>query len=310
MAKHPRLHRRGAVWYHRAAIPTDIKNTYPKTEEVFSLRTTDYKAAVKRVRVAAAEVDRKFDEHRREMARQSAAAEQQMDDLTPEQIKRIESTYLSHLLDEDEETRISAFEGTSFEERSELVEALQEGNRHDYARGQSDAFFEWEAQEVLTWDNVNLPIAPDSPGFRKVVRALQAASILAAEAVARRNRGDVVETPPMPAKEPSTEPNQAPAHVASEGPLLSSLVAEWIAEKSRTSWVPKTENEHRIWMGHFIAVTGDRPLPAYGKAEARAFKGHAHEPPRKLGQARPSEGRPDRRGCREGEGVRFAADER
>ncbi|MEQ8321851.1 MAG: hypothetical protein RH946_16425 [Rhodospirillales bacterium] len=42
MPAHPRLYRRGATYYHRAAIPVDIKDTYPKSEETFSLGTKDH----------------------------------------------------------------------------------------------------------------------------------------------------------------------------------------------------------------------------------------------------------------------------
>ena len=64
---HTRLSRRGATYYHRAAIPKDIRDTYPKTEETFSLRTKDYDEALKRVRIAAVEVDQRFEEHRRQL---------------------------------------------------------------------------------------------------------------------------------------------------------------------------------------------------------------------------------------------------
>ncbi|MEP3301265.1 MAG: DUF6538 domain-containing protein, partial [Roseibium sp.] len=46
MSGHPRLYRRGATFYHRAAIPVDIKSSYPKAEETFSLRTKDFREAV------------------------------------------------------------------------------------------------------------------------------------------------------------------------------------------------------------------------------------------------------------------------
>jgi len=55
--------------------------------------------------------------------------------------------------------------------------------------------------------------------------------------------------------------------------LLSIAVEEWIQEKIRGSWVPKTENEHRVWMGHFIDVIGDCPIDAYSKTDARVYKG-------------------------------------
>ncbi|MDX9860435.1 MAG: hypothetical protein RBS99_05910 [Rhodospirillales bacterium] len=58
------------MYYHRAAIPVDIADTYPKTEETFSLKTPDYQEALKLVRVAAVEVDKRFEQHRRQRMRQ------------------------------------------------------------------------------------------------------------------------------------------------------------------------------------------------------------------------------------------------
>lgn len=49
MPGHPRLYRRGAVYWHRAAVPVDIKDTYPKAEDTFSLRTKDHREALKLV---------------------------------------------------------------------------------------------------------------------------------------------------------------------------------------------------------------------------------------------------------------------
>ena len=65
MTGHTRLYRRGAVYYHRASIPNDIKDTYGKAEETFSLRTKDHAEALRLVRLAAVKVDGLFEEHRR-----------------------------------------------------------------------------------------------------------------------------------------------------------------------------------------------------------------------------------------------------
>ncbi|WP_338604819.1 DUF6538 domain-containing protein [Desulfoferula mesophila] len=87
MPGHPRLYRRGAVYYHRAAIPVDIKDTYPKAEETFSLGTKDYNEALKRVRIAAVEIDRRFDQHRHKLQQQASAPI--LDELTEFQIKQL-----------------------------------------------------------------------------------------------------------------------------------------------------------------------------------------------------------------------------
>ncbi|WP_439648204.1 DUF6538 domain-containing protein [Albidovulum sediminis] len=95
MPGHTRLYRRGAVYYHRAAVPQDIVATYGKREETFSLKTRDHAEALRRVRVAAVEVDRKLDEHRLRLTRQQRPV---LSELTPEQISTFKATYLHHLL--------------------------------------------------------------------------------------------------------------------------------------------------------------------------------------------------------------------
>lgn len=103
---HTRLARRGAVYYHRAAVPQDIRDSYPKAEETFSLKTKDRAEALRLVRLAAVEVDRRFDEHRRRISRERAEI---LDDLTPEQLAKAKAAYHRHLLEEDEDIRLDGF---------------------------------------------------------------------------------------------------------------------------------------------------------------------------------------------------------
>jgi len=60
MHRHTRLYRRGAMYYHRAAPPSDVKNTYPKSEETFSLKANNYDEALRLLRIAAIQVDERF----------------------------------------------------------------------------------------------------------------------------------------------------------------------------------------------------------------------------------------------------------
>ena len=83
MPGHTRLYRRGATYYHRAVVPKDIIATYGKREETFSLGTKDHAEAARKVRLAAVEVDRRFDEHRRRLKH---AEEPALAELTPQQI--------------------------------------------------------------------------------------------------------------------------------------------------------------------------------------------------------------------------------
>ncbi|AKI02259.1 phage integrase family protein [Hoeflea sp. IMCC20628] len=260
MPGHPRLFRRGATFYHRAAIPADIKATYPKTEETFSLKTKDYREAVRRVRIQAARIDRLFEAHRQELKRE---AEPALAELTPAQIEYIGEVYYAHILDEDEEIRLSGFEGSSFEERAELTDTLDGVNREYLARGIQDEFFSDEAAEILTWTNVNLKLAPDSPSWPRLIRELQSARIKATDAIRARNKGDVVKTPVV----------KSDTQISSvDTPLLSETITRWVEEKRRTSWEQKTADAYRIWADRFVTLAGDKALEAYGKADARTFK--------------------------------------
>lgn len=152
MPAHPRLVLRGKTYYHRAAIPKDIADSYPKREETFSLRTRDHREAVVRVRRAAAEVDARFEAHRASLAPPLRAT---VRELTPEHIGALKDAYFRHLLEEDEELRLDGFEDLdasrrfvgpmqfdprpTFEEHEELTEDMAAVTRHNLARGNREA---------------------------------------------------------------------------------------------------------------------------------------------------------------------------
>ncbi|ARE41528.1 Integrase [Rhodovulum sp. P5] len=273
---HTRLYRRGAVYYHRATVPNDIRDTYGKREETFSLRTRDHPEALRRVRMAAVEVDRRFDAHRRQVAAERREA---VSELAPEQIKRIKAEYFRFRLEEDEDVRLSGFEETgtacpvpeeqhdprpSFDEYEELGHDIDAVNRANYARGKRDAFFRGEAEEVLTWGGIDIRLAEDSPSWAPLVRALQEAAIQAAEAIQRRNKGDVVETPEAAPREPLSAPKGKP---------LSALFEDRKAEADRANqWTAKLSDDYESWIGLFLETAGDRPILDYTKQDARDFK--------------------------------------
>ena len=214
-------------------------------------------------------MDQRFTAHRLHLAQQAQPAREELSD---EEIKRIGEVYYAALLEEDDETRLRGFyeeDGElpeepcpTFEEYTLDHEVQTKVDKHLHARGKVRDFYLDEAEEVLSWTNVGLRLKPGSPSWKKLPLTLQAANIKAAKDIKARNQGDVVETPRTPGLEPE-----------SLTPLLSQAVEEWCQEKARTSWVPKTEQEQRVWMGHFLAVIGDRPLDKYTKADARTFKG-------------------------------------
>ncbi len=270
MPKHPRLMKRGNTYWHRAAIPADIKATYPKSEETFSLGTKDPMQALVAVRKAAAEVDVRFDTHRRQQAAINAPA---VLELTAAQIARIEELYYHHLLDEDDEVRLAGFfeKGEalpvapvpSFDEYVDSADSFGADARYMLARGKSDDFYRQEMEEVLTWNGLGMRLDDRSPSWKPAMRAIQSAIVRAQTAIAARNQGDVVPTPQVA---------DARLLVRPSGVLASVARGDWISEKGRSTWVAKTKHEHSVWSQHFLDLVGDRPVGSYGKADGRAFK--------------------------------------
>ncbi|RVL09074.1 site-specific integrase [Sinorhizobium meliloti] len=208
-----------------------------------------------------AEVLERFDEHRRMLARQQEPA---LLELTPEQLKHIEDVYYWHLLDEDEELRLSGLDDADFEALNEFIDLAEDVGRYELARGMAfSPFGESEAAEVLTWSSVDLKLDKASPSWPKLYRAIQTATVRAARAKRQRSEGSPVETPPEP------QTNQPV-----DGHLASMLIGEWVAEKSRAKggWTPATAAANKLWAERFVEMASDRPIGDYGKSDARGFK--------------------------------------
>ena len=61
MSKHPRLMRRGGVYYFRCKIPVDLVDHYDKREIVESLRTKNATEALRKVRKRSEAQEQEFD---------------------------------------------------------------------------------------------------------------------------------------------------------------------------------------------------------------------------------------------------------
>ena len=64
MCKHPRLQRRGAVYWFRCRIPADLVEHYGKQEILKSLQTRDCREAVRLARALSEEQEQEFDRTR------------------------------------------------------------------------------------------------------------------------------------------------------------------------------------------------------------------------------------------------------
>src|SRR5262245_59642565 len=99
LSGHPRLHRRGAAYYLRAAVPQDVQAIVGRREVWRSLKTKDRAEALRRVREASVEFDREMAAHRAHITTKP------VDVLSEAQLQTLTDLLLHHHLADDEEHR-------------------------------------------------------------------------------------------------------------------------------------------------------------------------------------------------------------
>ena len=199
-------------------------------------------------------------------------------ELDPETIKRIGEAYYVHLLEEDEEQRIDGFrtpERIPHDPTPTFEEYIADGadlaaiTGYDHARGEVDAFYPTEVDEVLSWEGFEIRLDPASPSRKRVARALQAAAIRAAKAK-ERNKGEPVETPAYPP--PLQKPTPAGSLSAAQ-PLLT-LFADWWREAKATGRKASTHDNYRNTINTFIAFLGHDDAVKVKRDDVLRFKDH------------------------------------
>lgn len=233
MTVYPWLTLRNRTYYLRAPVPADIRESLGKEQIWKSLGTQDRRKAVEKLRIESAVVTETFEKER---LRQARLKEPPLEELTEAQLKIIGDVYFAHLLDEDEERRLSGFEGDDFDDAAEWLDDLDKDNRGEFARGQISPFMLDEAAEVLSWDGIELRLSERSDSWPKLVRAIYAARIKADQVKKQRNAGDVVETP-------------KPVLIAMEQPSKHTLEEAkkfYIAEKVSGSEFAQKKRKNRL----------------------------------------------------------------
>lgn len=192
LSAYPWLATRDGTFYLRPQVPEDIQKTFGKKEIWKSLRTKDFKEAVKRWRIRCAEYEALFENHRREQARMN---EPPLDELTDQQVKLLEDFHLVQLLEEDENERLRGFDEVDFVDYVGDNAFVEQIAREMNARGQQPGFVRDVFTEITRKLGTHWRLAENSSSWPKVSRAFLRASIRAAEAKRKRNDGDIVDTP-------------------------------------------------------------------------------------------------------------------
>ena len=270
--KHPLT----GVYYFRKVVPDGLRAQVGRREWKQSLGTKDPGEARRKHAVEAMRVSQELDDLRRQIAALSAPPLAELDAAT---IKRIGEAYYVHLLEEDDDQRLAGFRTPerlpdtptpTFEEYAADGAEFEASARHGYARGEVDAFYLSEVDEVLSWDGFEVRLDPVSPSRKLVARELQAAAIRAAKSKRERSNGEPVETPAYPP--PLQKPTPAGSLTAAQ-PLLT-LFADWWKEAKATGLKSSTHDNYRNTINKFIAFLGHDDAAKVTPNDVVRFKDH------------------------------------
>lgn len=288
--KHPRLAKRGRMYWIRAKVPSDLKAYFaPKTEIIYSLKTSDPREALEKVRIESVKIDQEFGLARRKLNADLRTS------LSDHEIERLAAIYFHTLMEEDEELRMEGageaklyagitkqlaasggwftFEdhelrsdyGLSdreFHKLDETLDMIEPELRTALARG--DVSVVQDAVVQLLNDN-GIRLASNSPAYRKLSFAVLKASLKALEGKKRRQQGDPVDTPAAPAPFLTVVSSTAD----DDNPPLSVIFDRWKAERKPPA---KTVSDFGTYVRRFREINGDVPIKHINAGHVRAFK--------------------------------------
>ena len=253
MRSQTRLVRRGAVYYFRAKVPVDLKFHFGRRREIVeSLRTTNHKDAEELVRIKSVALDQRFSEIRqkkRDAVPRTA--------ITDAQIQRLVAKAIASRMKADEEGRVLGLSAWDFERHLKWLEELEKKSGEAVARG-STAPLEELADDWLAGHGYAL--AKDSEGYRKFAYEFAKAQARVNQHLRARDKGEPVDTPPMPLEEPP--------HGHQSGDLTA-LCEYWKAQKKPRS---KTVIEANSVVRRFSRVHGNVPPSKVTRRHVIAFR--------------------------------------
>lgn len=117
MPKTQYLFKRGNIWYLRLRVPTDLLAAYkPKKEITLSLHTQDLTEAKKRVTIAKADLEAKFEATRKQLKAQSSGTDA-LALYSDHELRALASKWMAEARNAEEERRIKGISETWSEER-------------------------------------------------------------------------------------------------------------------------------------------------------------------------------------------------
>lgn len=302
---------RPASGHVRAAFPELVNEATGrfKGELVRSLGTHDPKEAKRLNLKHANEAQGQFDAAVRALAKPepSAVAPPAIGrpEITPEDLSQIEAETFAELLARDEEERTEGDDRRRLQSREEraqwpdlvpIAEPWAKGMAADHAyvygialeelRGEfreaharrDPGIVRAETKEALRRRKV--PIDPTSAAYHRAGMAVLRGTVRAYDAMAQRQRGDIVENPPV-----SGSTSDGKISKAAGGPKLSEAFALWQKGNGATGAKKPGRSgilEARPAVRWFIELHGDMLLGEITKAQAREYQRALAQYPKRL----------------------------
>ncbi|QXG80054.1 DUF6538 domain-containing protein [Rhodospirillum rubrum] len=289
--KHPRLTRRGRIYWFRAKVPADLRSHYaPKTEIIYSLKTSDPREALVRVRIASVKADQEFEVARR------IPKEEVRTSLSDDEAERLVAIYYQVRLEEDEEIRIGGKQeadlylgvkaqlealgighanytneeavaeyGLSqreYQKNQETLEFMEPLYREALSTGNTEIIHD-ELDDILEANSIKLDRT--SSQYRKLAFSILKATVKVLDVEKRRNSGEPIDTPPEPP--PLFKP--AVTAVPANSLRLSEVFERWKVERKPAK---RSLMEWDTAIRRFTALYGDKPVESITKAEVVEFK--------------------------------------
>ena len=303
MAKHPWLTRRGSVYYLRAPVPKDIRDTFGKSEVVLSLRTSERALANRLINMKANEVAEQFEAHRRtgdgpvpdDLISHTTFDPATLQRLCDQHYRKITDQHFAWrngVLNQARGDVEGFFEGkyiplpntewylTFFEEltlEQTLVVSIREETKtrlsaieHALEIGDCTGG-EAVADEAIS----SRELAVNSDDRLVVIRRLMEteAQALSDFLAKYRERYEKIVSKHSTESAPGvTPPGGAPATPTDPGPRLKTLIPKFSAEGERAGLVLKTTQSDQADLREFVEVVGDRPIRTYTKVHGTKFK--------------------------------------
>lgn len=261
--KHTRLHRREGSrnYYFRAKVPADLLPFYGGKREIYySLKTSNPREALERVRLESVKLDQEFAEKRRQRDTQPVQT------LSKAEMERLVLLIEHSVLNANDEMRTAGdFAGLEFDRRLAEAEHRVQRAQKAFARGDLDHV----EDVVLDWlqgHNIELPTTSEE--FKALSFAVLKAETRLAGQLKARMDGNPIETPikPVPLGVSSTPPSDG------NSPTITQIHGMWAAEHLAANGPQKTVNDFGIYVKRFVEIHGDLPVNQIVKAHVRDYK--------------------------------------